>query len=316
VKKTAKAFAPAAISSFFEIYDKTSDGKPIFDLEKLGARGGGFGLQRGVLTTVNLEKAQNNKIKVFFNSKLSLEAKTTLRVAENLLKKTTATYEVTIEHIIEVPIGTGFGTSAGGALTTGLALKHALELPLTHNQIGKIAHVAEIECQTGLGTVSALTLGGGCILVVDPGAPGICQIDRIPITPDYVVVAGFFKSNIPKHVIFSSPRKKEEINRYGSKTLEAIMAEPSLENFLKCCWDFAQKAGFATKRVHELVKVAKLAGAIGSAQNMVGEAVHSLVHEENARSVEEAFKRVLPSDNVIVSKVDFQGARLVDNETI
>jgi pantoate kinase len=316
VKKTAKAFAPAAISSFFEIYDKTSDGKPIFDLEKLGARGGGFGLQRGVLTTVNLEKAQNNKIKVFFNSKLSLEAKTTLRVAENLLKKTTATYEVTIEHIIEVPIGTGFGTSAGGALTTGLALKHALELPLTHNQIGKIAHIAEIECQTGLGTVSALTLGGGCILVVDPGAPGICQIDRIPITPDYVVVAGFFKSNIPKHVIFSSPRKKEEINRYGSKTLEAIMAEPSLENFLKCCWDFAQKAGFATKRVHELVKVAKLAGAIGSAQNMVGEAVHSLVHEENARSVEEAFKRVLPSDNVIVSKVDFQGARLVDNETI
>ena len=94
-------------------------------------------------------------------------------------------YVVIVNHKIEVPIGTGFGTSAGGALTAGLALKEALDLPLTHNQIGKIAHIAEIECQTGLGTVSSLTSTGGCVLVVEPGAPGICQIDRIPITPDY-----------------------------------------------------------------------------------------------------------------------------------
>ena len=100
-----------------------------------------------------------------------------------LLSKMNEKYDVTVEHQIEVPIGTGFGTSAGGALTAGLALKEALDLPLTYNQIGKIAHVAEIECQTGLGTVSSLTFTGGCVLVVEPGAPGICQLDRIPITP-------------------------------------------------------------------------------------------------------------------------------------
>ena len=104
----------------------------------------------------------------------------------------------TLNHQIEVPIGTGFGTSAGGALTAGLALKEALDLPLTYNQIGKIAHIAEIQCQTGLGTVSSLTSTGGCVLVVEPGAPGICQIDRIPITPDYVVVAGFYTIKHPK----------------------------------------------------------------------------------------------------------------------
>ncbi|MCL4430014.1 MAG: hypothetical protein M1167_04600 [Chloroflexi bacterium] len=310
MKKTAKAFAPAAISSFFQIHD-TQNGKPIADLEKVGAIGGGFGLQKGVLTKITVQEAQKNSINIFINSKLATEAKTTRQVIETLLSKTSAKYAVTVEHQIEVPVGNGFGTSAGGALTAGLALREALALPLTYNQIGKIAHVAEIQCQTGLGTVSSLTFSGGCVLVVEPGAPGICQIDRIPITPDYVVVAGFFKSIIPKKPVLSSPQKKLEINRYGKKTLEAILAEPSLENFLECCWEFSQKVGFSTENISQLVKSAKKAGAVGATQNMIGEAVHAVVHEENASSVAEAFKQTLPQQQVIVSKIDFQGARLV-----
>ena len=57
--KTAKAFAPAAISSFFEIHD-TEGKKPIADLEKVGARGGGFGLQKGVLTKVTVARSRRN----------------------------------------------------------------------------------------------------------------------------------------------------------------------------------------------------------------------------------------------------------------
>ncbi len=310
MKRTAKAFAPAAISSFFEICD-TQDGKPITDLEKVGAIGGGFGLQRGVLTKVTTQGAEKNSISVLINSKQAQEAKTTIRVVETLLDKTNTKYNVTVEHKIEVPIGSGFGTSAGGALTVGLALKEALELPLTYNQIGKIAHVAEIQCQTGLGTVSSLAFSGGCVLVVEPGAPGICQIDRIPISPDYVVVAGYLESTIPKDTVLASPQKKKEINGYGKKTLKAILDEPSLENFLDCCWEFSKKAGFATEKVCELVKSAKKAGAIGATQNMIGEAVHAVVHEENANSVAEAFKQALPSQQVLVSEIDFQGARLI-----
>jgi pantoate kinase len=310
VKLTAKAFAPAAISSFFEIHD-TENNVPIADLEKVGAIGGGFGLEKGVLTTVTAEEAEKNSIDVFINSKHEPKAKTTIQVIETLLAKTAQKYAVTVEHRIEVPIGTGFGTSAGGALTAGLALKDALALPLTYNQIGKIAHVTEIQCKTGLGTVSSLTFSGGCVLVVEPGAPGICQIDRIPISPDYVIVAGFFPSKILTKSLLSSPEKKREINHFGKKTLEAILAEPSLENFLDCCWGFSQKAGFVTENIRKLVASAKKAGAVGAAQNMIGEAVHAVVHEENADSVAEAFKQTLPSQQVIVSKIDFQGARLV-----
>ncbi len=308
--KTAKAFAPAAISSFFQIYD-TQNGEPVTDFEKMGAIGGGFGLEKGVKTTVTAKEAEKNSINVIINSKPALEAKTTKTVVEKLLAKTTSKYAVKVEHEIDVPIGVGFGTSAGGALTAGLALKDALELPLTFNQIGKIAHVAEIQCQTGWGTVSSLTFSGGCVLVVEPGAPGICQIDRIPISTDNVVVAGFLKSKIPKNNLLSSPEKKQRINQYGKKTLDAILSEPSIENFLECCWEFSQKAGFATENIRQLVKSVKKAGAVGASQNMIGEAVHAVVHEENVNSVSEAFKQTLTQKQVIVSKIDFQGARLV-----
>jgi pantoate kinase len=308
--KTARAFAPAAISSFFEIHD-TEDGKPIVDLLKVGARGGGFGLQKGVLTKVIVKEAESPSVQVFINSKPAVEAKTTRKMVENLLFGFTEKYEVTVEHSIEVPVGTGFGTSAGGALTAGLALKEALDLPLTYNQIGKIAHISEIQCGTGLGAVSSLTFTGGCVLVVEPGAPGICQLDRIPITPNYMVVAGFFEPRMPK-LVLDNPERKQVINRYGKKTLEAILAKPTLSNFLDRCWEFSENAGFATPRVRRLVKLAKNAGAVGAAQNMLGEAVHALVLEENAGRVAEAFKQVLPSEKVIVSKIDFQGARLIE----
>ncbi len=309
-QKTAKAFAPGAISSFFEIHDTQND-KPITNLEQMGAIGGGFGLEKGVHTKVTVQEAVENSVAVYINSWPMLEAKTTKTVAETILAKTKNKYSVTVEHEIEVPIGSGFGTSAGGALTTGLALCEALELPLTYNQIGQVAHVAEIRCQTGLGTVSSLTFGGGCILVVKPGAPGICQIDRIPLSPDYVVVAGYLDTKIPKNTVLSSPERKKEINGYGKEALNAILAEPSLENFLDSCWTFAQKAAFTTENVRQLVNLAKKAGAVGAAQNMIGHAVHAVVHQENARSVAEAFNAVLPSKQVIVSRIDFEGARLV-----
>ena len=312
---SAKAFAPGAISSFFEIHDTTADGSPLTDLEQVGARGGGFGLQSGVHTKVTVEKAAVNSVQVIINSQPTIEAKTTETVIQTLLSQTGKKYMVKVEHQVDVPIGIGFGTSAGGALTSGLALKEVLALPLTGNQIGKIAHVSEIQCRTGLGTVSSLTVGGGLILVTEPGAPGICQIDRIPISPDYVIVAGFFNTKISKTVL-SSPERKVQINRYGKKALQQILAEPSLENFLASCWDFAQKAGFATENVRQLVHLAEKAGAVGATQNMLGEAVHAVVLEENAGNIEEAFKQLLPNERILTAKIDFQGARLVRDEKV
>jgi len=308
--KTAKAFSPAGISSFFEICDTLPDGTPLVDFEKVGARGGGFGIQKGVTTEVTVSPAESTSITIYINGRLAPEAETTRTVVKMLLEKVNDDFHVEVKHWIEIPIGAGFGTSAGGALTAALALSKALGLGLTLNQLGKIAHIAEIKCKTGLGTVAPLTVGGGCIITVEPGSPGTAIIDRIPIPLDHVVVVGTF-GPIPTKEVLSSPEKRLAVNKWGRQTLERILAEPSLENFLACCREFAEKTGFATERVRRLFKAADEAGAIGAAQNMVGEAVHAVTTSENAEKVAQAFKRVLPKDKVLVAKVELHGVRLL-----
>jgi len=307
--RISKAFSPAGISSFFEICDKTADGKPITDLEHVGARGGGFGIDKGVFTEVSVTEAEKNDIRVFINEKFSPEAETTKTVAEALLKKVEGKYRVVVRHSVSVPIGAGFGTSAGGALGTGFALCKALGINLTYGQIGRIAHVAEIKCKTGLGTVGPLLLGG-CILTVEPGAPGYAVIERLPISEDYRIVAGVFKP-LPTREVLSSAEKRKMVNKWGRKTVDRILAEPSLENFMMASKEFAIKTGFATERVRRLIEDAEKAGAVGAAQNMVGEAVHALVLEDNVDDVVEVFKKVLPKEKILVAKIDFRGAHLV-----
>ncbi|MBS7616840.1 hypothetical protein KEJ45_06555 [Candidatus Bathyarchaeota archaeon] len=307
--KSVKAFSPAGISSFFEICDTLPDGTPIKNLEKVGARGGGFGIQKGVTTEVNVSEADKNTVNILINGRNASEAETTRTVVQMLLEKTKGNYAVTVNHRIEIPIGAGFGSSAAGALTTALALSKALGLNLTYNQLGRIAHIAEVKCKTGLGTVGPLMLGG-CVITKEPGAPETAIIDRIPISADYVVVAGVFGPTPTKEVL-SSPEKRLAINKWGRETLEKILAEPSLENFLTCCRFFAEKTGFLTENVRKLFRAADEADAIGAAQNMVGEAVHALTTLENAERVAQAFKRVLPEEKVLLAKVDLQGARLL-----
>jgi pantoate kinase len=307
--KTAKAFSPSGISSFFEICDSTPSGSPIQDLEKAGARGGGFAIEKGTTTEVTISSAETNHIRVFINRKETPEAETTKLVAQMLLEKVDRAYDIIVMHKVDVPIGAGFGSSAAGALTTALALSKTLELSMTYNQLGKLAHVAEVKCKTGLGTVGPLMLGG-CVLTLEPGAPGIALLDRIPISTDHVVVAGVFGPTLTKQVL-SSYEKRHQVNKHGRKTLEDILSEPSLGNFLACCLSFAEKTGFLTPRLRGLVKLAEKAGAIGAAQNMVGEAIHAVTTSENVENVVDAFKQALPKEKIIVARVDTQGARLV-----
>lgn len=305
----AMAFSPAGITSFFEICDRTPDGKLIADPELVGARGGGFSPSNGVSTQVVVSDAEKNQVHVSINGKPCPEAETTKTVVEMITSKVSEPYSVNVSHLVNVPIGAGFGSSAAGAIGTGLALSKALGLNLTYNQVGKIAHVAEIKAKTGLGTVGPL-LFGGCGLTIEPGAPGIALLDRVPVSVDHRIIVGTFRPYPTKNLL-SSQDKRKEINEWGRKTLKQILDDPSLENFMKSSKVFAQKTGFVTERVQKLMDVAEKAGALGVAQNMLGEAVHALVTVDCVDPVHDAFKKLLPEEKIIIAGIDFQGARLI-----
>jgi len=307
--RTARAHSPAGISSFFEIVDREADGTPISNLLRVGARGGGFVISRGVETEVRIEKKRKDDVNVYLNRQLSKEAKTTETVVRMILKRAGVHAKVSVRHSTDLPIGCGYGTSAAGALSTAFALCQALDLDMTYNQMGQVAHVAEVRCKTGLGTVGPLMVGGH-VVTVQAGAPGFNVIDRIPIDSSYRIVTGWF-GPISKPDILSSQTWRRIINRHGRLATRAILRKPTAENFLAVCRKFADNIGFTTERLHRLVCSMENSGAIGATQNMLGEAAHALVCEERERRVFDSAKRFLPQERIFLTSIDFQGARPV-----
>jgi pantoate kinase len=188
----AAAFAPCHITGIFQIFDQSAD------ILNAGSRGAGVSLKVGVKTTVKVEKGPRNRLKVNINHQTADCADLTKHVVRAFLSRLSEAshFEIKVEHQVEAPIGAGFGTSGAGALSLGLALNEALGLGMSKIQCAQIAHVAEIECKTGLGTVIAETFGGFEIRV-KPGAPGIGEIKCLPIPENAVVACHVFGPERP-----------------------------------------------------------------------------------------------------------------------
>jgi len=305
----AKAFSPSGISSFFEVCDRYSNGIPIEDPAQIGAKGGGFAIAKGVTTEVRVRPADATRIEVVINRR-PVSAITTNAIVSLVLRPSKQQFHVEVEHNVDVPIGAGFGTSAAGAFSCGLALSHALRLNLTYNQIAKLAHIADVVCDTGLGTVEGLTVGG-LVLILDSGACRFSQVDRIPLPANIKIVAGSFRP-IDKRSVIIPLERRHTINMLARKAMGKILRRPTLVNFFKSSKEFALLSGLASDRVMQLITDAENAGAIGAAQNMIGEAVHAATAEEHLLDVKRVFEEHLPDEHVVISDIDFQGARLLE----
>ena len=96
--KRVRAYCPAGITSFFEICDRNPDGTPIVDPERIGAKGGGFSPDKGVLTEVSVAEAEEKKVQVFINGESCPEAETTKTVVGMLTATISGVYSVTVKQ--------------------------------------------------------------------------------------------------------------------------------------------------------------------------------------------------------------------------
>lgn len=303
--KDARSFCPSGISSFFQPVTLGSPPTSYESACRIGARGGGFILSKGVHTRARAKPSDEALVHVTINGVVAPEAKVTREVCRILLDRVETRYAVIIDHRIEVPIGAGFGTSAAGAVSTGFALARAIGLHLTLNQIGQLAHVAEIRCATGLGTVSGV-LRGGVILILEAGAPGYDYVDWLPLDPSYRIVAASF-APIPKENILFSRNVLSVVNEEAEKVMRQVQEEPDPALFLKLCYRFAQKVGFMTPRVSACIEAALAAGALGASQNQIGEAFHALVERQKVDEVVSALEPLLRPRQAIVSQISRGG---------
>jgi pantoate kinase len=303
------AFSPAGISSFFEIRDKRPDGRLFKDAMYAGARGGGFVISRGVLTRVRLTHGSKSHISVRINKRAASEARTTISAISKLLQISGQKYDVMIEHLVDVPIGAGYGASAAGSLSAALAFSEGADLGMSVNEVGRIVHEAEIVNGTGLGTVGPV-LTGGFVITKKSGGPGVAVIDRIPASPGLKVVSACIGPISTKKALRSKDLRRR-VNILGREAFRSIVKDLRPSNFMKASKEFAYGLGLMSAQTARLIEVMETAGAIGATQNMLGQAVHAIADEGLERSVLSAVKRRFPKVQVFSCSLDFAGARLL-----
>lgn len=302
--KGARAFAPSHITGIFQIFDQSKD--PL----KVGSKGAGASLCRGVTTIVKAKKSEKSSLDIKINGLASNSAEVSRGVVEVFLSKfkELANYNLFVEHYVEMPIGAGFGTSGAAALSLSLALNETFNLGMSIIKAAQIAHTVEVHCKTGLGTVIAETFGG-IEIRTKPGAPGIGDIKHIPVKKD-MVVACLSYGPLSTQRFLTDMLVRERINRFGGKLIDKLVEKPNITNLMKLSREFAENVGLLTEKLRGVLKAADEAGFVCS-MPMFGESIFTITEKDELPKLLEIFERHGSSGKIIVSEVDFEGARLL-----
>lgn len=301
--KEFTAFSPGHITGLFQICDEAKD--PLLK----GSRGAGVSITRGVVTKVHIERAPKTSFEIRINGNGVESANVSECVINTLLPVARGNHRIMVDHNINVPIGSGFGSSGAGALSLALALNEAFRLGLSRVEAAQVAHIAEVRCKTGLGTVIAETFGG-LEIREKPGAPGIGEIKQIPIDDDYVVACLKFGPMSTKEAL-TDERLRQQINNLGGKLVDELIARPKPANFMNFSRSFAEGVGLISERTRKVLEEADSRG-LACSMTMFGECLFSLVRRDTVKELLEIFHRhALSEDNMIVAEIDHEGARLL-----
>jgi pantoate kinase len=285
-------FVPSHITGFFTIanYD---------DPLKKGSCGAGVLLDKGVITTVKSSKNEN-KTHIKINGKKDLKHEFIAIKTLELIKKDFKIEEgLKIDQKIEVPVGSGFGTSASSALGVAIAFFKSLNIDVSINFASQYAHRAEIELQSGLGDVIAET-SRGIVVRKKPGSLGIGKVETIgsqkELSNIYVITKTLGK--IDTGSIIEDPIYKMKINEIGLAIQKKFTTNPNIENFLKYSLEFAKKTKLINENVLEIVNELN-DYTLGASMAMLGNTAFALSSDPYS-----------DIEGAIISKIDNTGIKV------
>ncbi len=252
-------FCPGHITGFFEIC--RSD-----DILSTGSRGAGICLSLGATSKVEITGSSEQRIQAFIGggtgcAEVTCEALRTLIGAEPL--------EIEVRTELDLPMRQGFGMSAAGSLSATIAVADMLSIP--RQKAFEAAHTAEVRCGCGLGDVSAI-YGGGITIRKKAGLPPRGEVLRIEGSPD--VVLAVVGKGLHTKTVLDDQDKAAAINASGSRKVDQLVTEPSLDNLMRLSYEFASETGLASTEVQEALRAASGAGA--ASMSMLGNSVFAV----------------------------------------
>jgi pantoate kinase len=301
------AFSPGHITGFFQICD--SDDSPV----RKGSRGAGISCSAGVRTVFEWERSKNGAgISVTINGQPEENAVVSCRVMEIIRSefKIAGEFSCRIFHTIEVPMGSGYGSSGAGALSLSIAVNRALDLGLTREQAAVIAHRAEVDCKTGLGTVIGETYGG-IEIRVEPGAPGTGRILRIKPEREHTIITVNY-GPLSTRSYLSDRDARQKINRTGGELVEKLKREQTIAAFMRYSREFAEKTGLITEKIRPLLD-AMDGRQIPASMPIFGEGIFTVVPSDIADETAEFMGRHAGQGGLFKWQIDDKGAQSDDN---
>ncbi len=293
------AFSPAHITGFFKAeLDETK--KP----EHQGSLGAGFSIEKGVTTTVEVEYSEFTDLRIKVSGYKPDNTQVSEFVVREFLKNLDGNYFVNVHHDIRVPVGYGLGCSAAVALSLSYALNEAFGTRFSKEQLGKIAHNAEVICRTGLGDVLA-SYHGGFEIRTKGGAPGIGQLKKIPASEHSAVMICFSPISTKQFL----KERLASINGLGGKMVDKLVQTKDIGQFHEFSVEFANYVNIVTPKMKAVIEDLRSHG-IKSGVALFGETVFTLVPENLEEKVIEILEKY-PDGIIIRSKIDDAGARLV-----
>jgi pantoate kinase len=270
-------------------------------------------VDKGVMTEVSVQESAHATLEISINGKIE-NAPVTKSVVHQMLKSNrgTSARRIEVKHEAQIPVGCGIGSSGAGAWGTALALNQLLELHLTYDRVGQIAHRAEVENQTGLGTVSAQQRGG-IEIRTEPGAPGIGHVDQIPFDPDLRIVCSS-QGPISTKSMLSNPTVRAKINQYGGDMVAKIREDASPEELMRLSRSFSEKTFLLSQSLKEGLQLLDRKGYKNSSMALFGETLFSIVWADEAEEILRILREWNKQGEAFTAKVDSIGARVLECE--
>jgi pantoate kinase len=300
--RKAWAYAPGHLTGLFQICDQSPD--PLHR----GSRGSGLSIAKGVHTRVAAEPADETSYNIYFNDEPTDGAFVSENVLGKMLPRADQPYSLEVRHTIETPLGAGFGSSGGGAISLALALNEALGLGLSYTEAARVAHVAEIECKTGLGTVFAATVGGFGVLY-RPGAPGVGASVSYGGSQDLGVVYVHYGPISTKEAL-SNPELRKKINELGGGYVDELYRDLTPERFMEFSRRFTEHVGMTTPRLRRLFDAMDHEG-VTFTMAMFGEVAFTVQPRGRVGEVLGLVREKVADAEPVVCDVETRGASLL-----
>src|SRR5256712_3175783 len=237
---TSIAFSPCQITGFFRIHDGFKDANQI------GSTGTGICVEQGVTTRVRLNSSSHPKDSILLNGK-PLARPVVSRIVLRKFRETVGTFSAEVAHSSDLPVGCGYGTSGAGALSLAFATNEILGQPLKRVEAAQIAHVAEVEARTGLGTVAS-EFTGGVVVRLKAGAPGVGVTKRFMFGRGLRVVSGSF-GPMRKTRVLGNASLSDRVNSCAENLVSRFLKQPTSERFAELSKRFTECLSLKSARL-------------------------------------------------------------------